>query len=742
MFKQLTLVLCSAFILCDLQAAANISGIVTDRNGQSIPFVSVAVKGTTLGTISDDKGRFDLRVADVPVTLAFNCMGFTAVEQTVTSNTSKLRIQLDEESAQLDEVQVVGRYGRSRKDNVIIGVENIQMSEMAKVPALMGERDVIKSIQLLPGIKAEGDGSCGFQVRGGTSAQNLILIDHAPIYNAGHLMGVFSTFNDDALTNASLYKGAIPAQFGDAASSVFDIQTRSGDMDQYYCNASIGLLSSKIAIDGPIVRDKASFFVSARRTYFELFLKPTEKYRDKVLNFYDINAKVSVRPYSRGQVNVMFFRGRDNMDVGKHIAEIHWGNTATALDYRHSFGPRVSATTSLIYSKYDFTESMNVLKLKESFSGYMQHHTAREEIRITPGEQHSINLGAQYDHINLKSGEFSLSNGQVEKELRRGDELSYWAGDEWQVPCGLEVSAGVRGVLFKALDADCRKRYSTFEPRLSLKYRISDQQSIKAGYCRTSQYVQAILDNGMSSPIGRSVMSGRNIKPQVSDQVSAGYATEILDQKYELSVEAYYKKIDNVYDYRDGKNLVSDIEMEKLILRGEGRAYGVEFFAKRNAGRLTGWLSYTLSWAENKVEGINYGRWYTAANDRRHDISIVAMYQINRDWDLSATWLFTSGQALTAPSAKYDTDEYTHYYYAERNGYRAPAYHRLDVGVNNTKERRRYTRIWSLGIYNLYNHYNPYVIVFENDDEKASGTKTTQISLFGLIPSATLTIKF
>jgi hypothetical protein len=740
MRKKLTLIVC-AFLVCHNALAVKITGVTTDKYGATIPFVSVCEKGTANGTISDADGKFEIDIKSLPATLTFNCVGFNSAEKTASANGQRLTVLMEEEPSVLNEVQVLSHH-HSRTESVIIGVENIQMAEMAKMPALMGERDIIKSIQLLPGIKSEGDGSCGFQVRGGTATQNLIMIDNAVIYNAGHLMGVFSTFNDDALTNASLYKGAIPAQFGDASSSVFDIKTRSGDMQEYYGNVSIGLLSSKFAFDGPIVKDKASFFLAARRTYFEIFLKPTKKYRDKVFNFYDINSKITLKPTESDVLNVMFFRGRDNMDMGNKIAEIHWGNTAAAADYAHRFGSVASAKTSLIFSQYDFTESMNVLKMKVSFDSYLRHHTVKEDVTITPSDNQRINLGAMYDHINLKSGDFTYSNGLSERELRRGNEISVWAGDDWTSDFGLEMSAGVRGVLFKALDADRKEQYTAVEPRFSAKYQLNDNQSIKAGYCRTSQHIQTLLDDGMSSPIGRSIMSGKNVKPQVSDQMSIGYAANLDDKGYEFSVEAYYKAIDNVYDYKDGKNLGSSVDLESLILNGKGRAYGVELFARRDIGRFSGWISYTLSWSENKVDGINNNRWYTASNDRRHDINIVTMYKLNNRWDLSATWVYTSGQALTAPSAKYDLDEFTHYYYAERNGYRAPAYHRLDVGVNNTKERRRYTRIWSFGIYNLYNHYNPYLITVENDDDKPSGTRTEQVSLFGLIPSATCTVKF
>ena len=754
------------FTLMSLSVCAQsnkISGVIAGNDGKPVPFVSVSEKGTTNGTISDSEGNFIIKVKQLPATLYFSCLGFVPQEIQVSSENAKINVKLEEETTELSEVQVTAKHGRSRTDNVIIGVENIQMSEMAKVPALMGERDVIKSIQLLPGIKSEGDGSCGFQVRGGTAAQNLILIDNAPIYNAGHLMGVFSTFNDEALTNASLYKGAIPAQFGDASSSVFDIKTRSGNMQEYGLDLSIGLLSSKFALDGPIVTDRASFFLAARRTYFELFLKPTEKYKDKVLNFYDVNSKITVKPSKNGVLNLTFFRGRDNMEMDNHIAEIHWGNTAAAVDYKQNFGQNISAKTALIYSNYDFTESMEVLKIKESFDGYLKHTAMREDIAMSISENQKINLGFQFDRINLKTGEFKLSNGRDLKELRDGDEISFWAGEDLKTNFGLEVSFGARGVIFNALggnpyytlDADgvikdtlfygkgkLVKRYFAVEPRLSMKYELTDHQSIKAGFCRTSQHVQNILNSGMSSPIGRSVLSSNIIKPQIADQISVGYMAETKDKKYEFSVESYYKNIENVYDYKDGKNLATEIEMERLLSSGKGRAYGVEFYAKKNLGDFSGWFSYTLSWSENKIDGINNNEWYTASNDRRHDISIVAMYKLNHKWDISATWVFTSGQALTAPSAKYEFDEYTHYYYNEHNGYRAPAYHRLDFGINNTKERPRYTRIWSFGVYNLYNHYNPYLITFENDDDKVTGTKTVQTSLFGIIPSVTYSIKF
>lgn len=760
--KKIALILFLIMPLFVAAQSAKISGVVSDPKGNPLPFVSVAEMGTTNGTISDSEGNFIIKVKKTPATLSFYCMGFKTYEQTFNSGNEKVSINLAEETTELSEVNVVAKHGRTRTDNVIIGVENIQMSEMAKVPALMGERDVIKSIQLLPGVKSEGDGSCGFQVRGGNATQNLILLDNATIYNAGHLMGVFSTFNDDALTNASLYKGAMPAQYGGASSSVFDISTRSGDMENYGLNASIGLLSSKFSLDGPIVKDKASFFLAARRTYFEIFLKPTKKWRDYTLNFYDVNAKVTVKPYKNGTFNVMFFRGRDNMVMKSDVAAMHWGNTAAAFDFKHSFSPNLSSKTSLVYSNYEYKEHVEMLSMDNEAKAYNRHRAIRENIAYNPSEMQKYNVGFQFDHISLKSLEWNYQNIS-EKELRDANEYSAWVAGDWKTGFGLEISAGVRAVIFDALggapfyhidnlgeivdtlhykNGEVVKQNVSIEPRFSLKQQLSDHQSIKAGYCRTTQNIQFVLDNGLSSPLSRSMMVSNIIKPQIADQISVGYMAETKDKKYEFSVEGYYKQIDNVYDYKDGKDLASAVEMERIVLRGEGRAYGAEFYVKKNIGDFTGWFSYTLSWVENKIDGINHNKWYTASNDRRHDISIVGMYRLNHKWDLSATWVFTSGQAMTAPSAKYDAVNWTLNYFNERNGYRAPAYHRLDVGINNTKEMPRYTRIWSFGIYNLYNHYNPYLISFENDDTKASGSKTVMTSLFGIIPSVTYTIKF
>ncbi|MCQ2975236.1 MAG: carboxypeptidase-like regulatory domain-containing protein [Bacteroidales bacterium] len=743
-------------------AQTKLLGTITSKTGEKLAFVAVSEDGTTNGTLSDIDGNFSITVKSLPTKLTFSFLGYQTYEQEISSVSNKINVTLEEDTKALEEVKVVAKYGRSRTENVIIGVENIQMSEMSKVPAIMGERDIIKSIQLLPGIKSEGDGSCGFQVRGGTPAQNLILLDNATIYNSGHLIGFFSAFNDEAISNAQLYKGQMPAQFGDASASVFDITTRSGSMEDYYFKASIGLLAAKFAAEGPIAKNKASFFVSARRSYFDLFLKATEKYKDKVLNFYDVNAKVTTKLGKKDMMNIMFFRSRDNMELDNKIAVANWGNTAASLDWFHRYGQNISGNTSLVYSNFDFYEGLNILNIDEEASAFVRHYLAKENIKYSPTENHNIMLGAQIDHIILKSAEWQYYSLN-EKEQRSAQEYSAWLSDDIKTNFGLEISMGLRGVRFDVLggspyynigndgeildtlsykSGNVVKSYYSLEPRFSFKYQFAPHQSIKGGYCRTSQNIHSVSENGMTGPYDRNTMSSNIIKPEIANQISFGYMAETENCGYEFSLEGYYKNVDNVYEYKDGKGFMSHIEFERMLMCGKGRAYGAEFYAKKNKGKFTGWISYTLSWSENKVDGINDNKWYTASNDRRHDIALVGMYKFNNKWDMSATWVYNTGKALTAPSAKYEATDYTCYYYNERNGYRAPAYHRMDVSFNRTKECEKCIKIWSFGIYNIYNHYNPYIISFENDDTKLSGTKTVQTSLFGIVPSVSFTIKF
>lgn len=660
----------------------------------------------------------------------------------------------------LKEVTVTSRSAQKRVEEVQIGVEKVDIATLAKMPSLFGEKDIIKSIQLLPGVKSESEASGGYQVRGGKAAQNLILLDGATVYNAGHLMGLFSTFNDDALMSGSLYKGLVPAQLGGGTASVFDISTRSGDLHDYHFGGSIGLLSAKVVAEGPIKQEKSSFLGAFRRSYLDLFLKATDKYRNNTLHFYDANVRLNFRLSQKDNLSLSFFRGRDNMGL-EDMMDMEWGNTTATANWLHTFSDSYYANTKLFYSDFTSDVGIDMLNIYYTMKGYIRHATVQHQ-QVWQTGNHRLNYGLEATHLQLQSAEWDI-NLLHQREKRRALTGALWLGDEWQIGSKIELSAGLRFHLFSALggspyyqidsegnitemteksSGSIVKTYADLEPRISAKLTLNEQHSLKLGYSRTSQDIHAISGMSMSMPFDRYTMTSNIVRPEQADQMALGWFFITPHGEYDFSAEGYYKNIRNVYDYRDGKAFYSEIEIERLILGGKGRAYGLELCAHKNHGPLTGWVSYTLSWSENKIEGINGGHWYTASNDRRHDLSVVGMYHLSPSWELAATWRYNTGQALTAPSAKYNLDGTTFYYYNERNGYRAPAYHRLDMSATYTRKLQKVMHIWSFGIYNAYCRYNPFTIRFKNDDKNPTGTIVEQTSLFGIVPSVSFTIKY
>lgn len=672
-----------------------------------------------------------------------------------------------EMSDTLQEVTVTSRSVQKRVQEVQIGVEKVEIATLAKVPALFGEKDIIKSLQLLPGVKSESEGSGGYQVRGGTASQNLILLDGATVYNAGHVMGLFSTFNDDALMGGSLYKGLVPAQLGGGTSSVFDISTRTGDLNDYHFGGTIGLLSAKLYAEGPIQENKSSFLFAGRRSYLDLFLKATDDYKDNTLHFYDANLRLQFRISPQDVLSLSFFRGRDNMGL-EELMNMEWGNTLGAVNWLHTFNDHHYANTQLIYSDFMSDVGIDMLNIYYTMKGFIRHATMRHS-QVWNKKKHRVNYGMETTYLQLQSAEWDI-NLLHQREKRNAWMNALWVNDEWKISKKLELAAGLRLHMFSALggapyyqldnegniletmnpeSGRFVKTYADIEPRLSLKWSINKHHNLKMGYSRTSQDIHAISGSSLSMPFDRYTMTSNLVMPEQADQVSLGWTGITSTGDYDFSAETYFKNISNVYDYRDGKGFYSEIEIERLLLGGKGRAYGLELCAHKNNGPLTGWVSYTLSWSENKIEGINGGEWYTASNDRRHDVAVVGMYQLSPAWELAATWRYNTGQALTAPSAKYDINGNTYYYYAERNGYRAPDYHRLDLSATYRKKvdlsssgRKQGEAIWSFGVYNAYWRYNPFMIRFKNDDKKETGTIAEQTSLFGLVPSVSFTLKY
>ena len=662
------------------------------------------------------------------------------------------------QTERLDEVVVVSNSARQRVQSVQTGAEQLKLKELTASPQLFGERDIMRSLQLLAGVKAESDASSGFQVRGGTSAQNQILLDGTPVYNAGHLGGLFSAFNDDALAAATLYKGLLPAQYGSASSAVLDIVGKTGNKSEYHGGASIGILAAKATFEGPIVKDKAAFLVTARRSYMDWLLKLSKDFSGNTLYFYDLNAKVDWTINSKNQLFLTFFSGKDETGLDKMV-DLKWNNLSASLKWLHYFNDNSYSQSNVYYSGYGTDNGTDLLGMNLWFAGHIRQTGFKQDLHLGLGK-YKIDAGLQTALMNVKSAEWRKVTLE-EKEQRKAWDNAIWANLVFPLTKKIHVSAGLRLTAFMPLggslyydidqngdiewyynypDNRVIKTYLNLEPRLSLNWQTSDLTSIKLGYTRTSQNVHALRNQSTSTPFDRYTMSSNIIKPEVADQVSGGFFLMTPSQMYDFSIEGYYRHINNALDYRDGKTFSSEIEIERLILPGEGKGYGVELTARKNGGKLTGWMNYTLSWSKTRVDGVNGGKWYNANNDRRHDINIVAMYRLSRRWTLSAAWVFNTGQAFTAPSGKYQIEGNWIFYYTERNGYRAPDYHHLDIGAVWKRQNKHTTVEWAFSIYNLYNHYNPYLINFE--DRSKSGTSAVQYSLFGIVPSVAFNIKF
>ena len=666
------------------------------------------------------------------------------------------------DSVQIDEVEVVAHSAQQRRNNVQIGAETIDVEELTKMPSLFGEKDLIRSLQLLPGVKSESDISTGYQVRGGTSSQNLVFFDEAPVYNVGHAMGLFSPFNEDVIQSGTLYKGLIPPRLGGATSSILDVNGREGSHDRFQGHFGIGLLLARGEIEAPLGKDKGSFLVAARRSYIDLFFKPIKKYRNNDLNFYDINARLDYRPNAQNRLTLSLFTGRDNIGV-EDLLGMKWGNKNATLRWMYSSKHDVYSTLSLIYSNFDTDMSYDGAGMSQAFKGFIRQGGLKENIHIDR-PHHRWDIGVQSLLIDLKSGEQTIQAEYYAREKRRGWTNDVWIGDVWSPRESLSISFGLRANLFSVLggspyydiDADGNitkvydygskefvKTYFNLEPRVSMNWLMNEQWSMKLGYSRTAQHIQAVRSQAVSTPIDRYTFTSNIFKPLLADQVSLGFFWLKDDKTYDASAEIYYKDLKNVLDYKDGLDATSQIEMERILLAGKGRAYGLELMARKNAGRLQGWLSYTLSWSKNKIEGINNNEWYTAGNDRRHDITLVGIFKLNKRWTLTGTWNFNTGQALTAPNSMYKLmDGTTFFYYNERNSYRMPAYHRLDLSAAYTKKMKKTTQSWSFDIFNVYNHFNPFMVIFEQDDTRSNGIKATQYSLLGIVPSVSFSLNF
>ena len=769
------LIVATLFLATTLSAQTvqqfSIGGIVKDANtNETLIGVPIGVKGLPRkGVATNEHGFYSITLPKGDYTLFLSYLGYEEQEIKISLTKSITQTVLLKPSAVgLNEVVVTGRKSDENVTSVQTGVEKISLGEIQKLPVLMGERDVIKAFQLLPGVKSTGDGSTGMFVRGGSADQNALLLDNAPLYNASHLMGFFSTFNSDAIKDATMYKGAMPAQYGGRLSSVLDVQMRDGDNQKYQLGGGIGLISSNLSAEGPIQKGKASFLVSGRRTYADMIARMSgaEDAQNSTLYFYDLNMKLNWAASEKDKLFLSAYLGQDKMGVDK-VLSTNWGNTAIALRWNKILTPKLFLNSSLIYNKYayDVEVEMNMdIKLSSEINDYIWKQELQYFLNpdntwrfgytttyhdISPGKVDSDTI--RFDEIKPLQHRYSWENGIFASntlklsnkfELVYGLRLSAFSvlgkGDFYTLNDLREITDTVS---YKS--GEFIKTYFNLEPRLSMMYKLNDVSSLKAAYGRTTQNMHLISNSFMMGPMDRWASSSNNIKPQIADQVTLGYFRNFYNNEYEFSVEGYYKDMRNQIDFKDHANIGRKDGVETELLFGKGRAYGIEFLVKKKTGKLTGWVGYTLARSEKQIDGINNNDWYPAVQDRTHDISIVGMYELSNKWSLSASWVYYTGNAITYPSGKliYDGQEYP--YYNKRNEYRAPDYHRLDLGANYIlKKREDFYSELSFGLYNAYGRENPYTIYFDSKKDNPSQITAYQLSLFRFIPSISWNFKF
>ncbi|MDE6741273.1 MAG: TonB-dependent receptor plug domain-containing protein, partial [Muribaculaceae bacterium] len=531
----------------------------------------------------------------------------------------------------LEEVTVTGNSARQRIDNVRIGAERLELGQLSKLPSFGGENDIIKSISLLPGVRSEGDGGGGFEVRGGSAYQNLVLLDGIALYNPSHVMGIFSTFNDDALGSATLFKGPFPTTYGDATSSVLETTLMPGDMQSYHGSFTVGILAAKLKAEGPILKDRLSFAVTARRSYVDAFLKMVPQYRSTVMNFYDITAKLRYRPSRTHIVDASFFLSHDNMAVAD-LMGLYWGNLGASVNWTAHASDRLTFTTTAALTRFEPKMSMDIMDLSQTMWTYIHNYYISEKIHWQAAEYHSLDLGLRSELLQVKSAEWKL-NAMTEREIRSLTDNAVWLDYNARFADCLDLTSGLRFNVASALSAPRwhdfnssqdksnrfeAKTYLGLEPRVNIKYSFSDLHNVKAGVGSASQNLHAIRSTSTSFPFDRYALTSSFVRPERAWQYAVGYAGMTENGEFDWSAETYYRDLENVYDFKDGKNTFSDIVLEDIILGGKGRSYGLELMFRKNTGRLTGWVSYTLSHTQTRIPGINGGLWYDASNARRH----------------------------------------------------------------------------------------------------------------------------
>lgn len=742
-----------------------VSGSVKDKQtGESLIKAVVRIQELpNVGIISNEYGFYSLSLPKGNYSVVVSQVGYETLVQKIKLDSSQTINFFLQTKNVLKEVVVESSRKNDNLTKAQMGTETINMAAISKVPVIFGEKDLLKTIQLLPGVKSAGEGNSGFFVRGGGADQNLILLDEAPVYNATHLLGFFSTFNSDAIKDATIIKGNSASQYGGRLSSVLDVKMKEGNNQDYTVNGGIGLISSKVSIEGPLQKNKSSFILSGRRTYADMFLKATEKFKDNILYFYDLNAKANYQINAKNKVYISGYFGRDELGLGQDFG-IDWGNKTGTIRWNKIISNKLFLNTSLIYSDYNYNVKLKNGETNFNINSNIKDVNLKQDYTFYANGTNTLRFGFNTILHTITPSTFSGTViNSVSKEGRNGLENAFYLTNNYRATNQLTIDYGMRVSMYTLMGGDVYniyengtvvssiklnkssfgKTYINPEPRITTNYRINDETSIKAGYARNVQHLHLLSNSVASSPSDQWIGNSYNIKPEIADQISVGYVTKVFKSNFELTTEAYYKYLQNQIDYKDGAEINTVSDVESVLLYGIGRAYGLEFLLKKKEGRLTGWIGYTLSKTERKIEGINGNNWYNARQDRTHDISVVGIYDLNDRWSISGVFVYNTGDAVTYPTGKYTIQGQTLYQYAARNANRMPAYHRLDFSATYEKNKtKRMHGSWNFSLYNVYGRENAFRISFKDDPNDPTRTQIIRTALFKWVPSVTYQFKF
>ena len=771
MIKQIILFL---FLVLSQMAVAQpteftISGYVEDASsGEKLIGVNIYEPSLKLGTASNAYGFFSLTLPAGHVQIAVTYIGYQTFVSDFQLNADRdLNVSLKPSSLKGDTIVVAAeRYDTITKTTQMSTIE-VPAQQMRSLPALLGEVDVLKVIQLLPGVQSGSEGTSGIYVRGGGPDQNLMLIDDAPVYNASHLFGFFSVFNSDAVKKVTLTKGGFPARFGGRLSSVLEINTKDGNMKRISGQGTIGAIASRFTLEGPLQTDKTSFIISGRRTYLDLLMRPFMDSNDGVggYYFYDFNTKVNHIFSDSDRLFFSLYLGddrfymEDNYSNSSDKFDLGWGNATSTLRWNHILNRKMFSRTALIYSKYQFDINSSSKSGSDYYkAGYfsgVRDFGLKYDLDYLPGPRHYLRSGFNIIHHTYSPGAFHIkynenSNTTVDTTLAASKdvnalEAALYLEDDIKLTADFTVNAGLHFSAFNVRN----KTYFSWQPRLSLKYLLFEKWALKSSFASMNQYVHLLTNGGIGMPTDLWVPATDNVPPQKSWQVSAGLARTFQKNTYEFSLEFYYKKMENLIEYKEGAGFSGlDKSWESKIEKGSGRAYGAEVFLQKKAGKTSGWIGYTLSWSDRLFPGLNEGKRFPYKYDRRHDISLAVVHSFTPNLQLSASWVFGTGNAVTFPLGTYRSMNSVFSYfedvnlYSSRNGFRMPAYHRLDVAlkfINHKSETK--TSEWTLGLYNAYNHKNPYFIYIDEDWDTGK-KQAKQVSLFPVIPALSYSFSF